>query len=214
MTNDDSVKITQRTYDSIASEYSACVDRLVSGWIQGFEKLLLDELIKKLPPNGKILEIGCGNGKDTEYLIEKDLSVIATDISSGMLSEAIKRVPAGDFIQMDMRNLSFPNESFDWVTANGCIYHVSKADFKGVLKEIFRVLKPDGPVSFNFKIGKGEGLEQNPVSFKGGPRYFSYYTIREMIFLLVEAGFILDGFEEYPEEVLEERIAYIWARKM
>jgi len=210
----DVTEITRDTYDRVAPAYSACVDTLVDGWIQRYEKELMDAFIRKLPNKGNILEIGCGNGRDTEYFLEKDLSVTATDFSYGMLTEARERVPAGHFIQMDMRNLSFRDNSLDGIWANGCIYHIPKNDFKHALNEFSRVLKPNGVISFNFKIGKGEGLEQTPRSFKSGPRYFAYYSTSGMAKRLLAANFAVSEIEEYPEKILEERIAQIWAKKL
>jgi ubiquinone/menaquinone biosynthesis C-methylase UbiE len=215
MAKKDVTVTTRETYDKIAPAYSTCVNKLVrvDGWIQKYERTLMDTFTRKLPAKGRILEIGCGNGRDLEYLLEKGLCVTATDFSSGMLAEARKRVPDGNFIQMDMRSLSFSDQSFDGIWANGCIYHIPKNDFKHALNEFNRVLKPNSMLSFNFKIGKGEGLEQTPRSFKSGPRYFAYYSTRGMAKRLLAANFAVSEIEEYPEKILEEKIAQVWARK-
>lgn len=135
------------------------------------------------------------------------------DISGGMLKEAKKQAHEGILGQMDMRNVGFSSGVFDGVWANGCIYHVPKADLTQVLKEVARVLKPSGVFSFNAKAGHGERLEQSPRSFKGGPRFYAYYTIEEMSNSLRQAGFAVLETREYPREIFGEKIFHIWARE-
>ena len=114
---------------------------------------------------------------------------------------------------MDMRDLQFPDELFDGVWANGCVYHIPKTDLFPLLKEILRVLKSSGALSFNFKIGEGEQLEKNPRSFQGGPRFYAYYTIDEMENSLNTVGFEVLGKKLYPAQIFNEDIAQIWACK-
>jgi ubiquinone/menaquinone biosynthesis C-methylase UbiE len=114
---------------------------------------------------------------------------------------------------MDMRNLEFPDNTFDGVWANGCIYHVPKVELGQVLKEVMRVLKRPGIFSFNAKAGTGEGLEDNPKSFAGGPRFYAYYTISEMKKRLKEAALEVIEAKIYPQKIFNEKIFHIWARK-
>jgi len=217
MTEDigDVVKQTRRTYDHIAVDYSAKIDKLLSNsWVGEFEKTLLDRLfsmVESVKP--LILDIGCGNGKDTRYLQHVSVAV-GIDISYGMLQEAKKHLSAGDFCQMDMRNLGFSNGLFDGVWANGCIYHVPKTDFILVLEEIRRILKRAGIFSFNFKVGTGEQLEESPRSYAGSPRFYAYYTTNEMERLLRQNSFAIVKKQLYPEKIFDEEIVQFWARKL
>ncbi|MFC1933347.1 class I SAM-dependent methyltransferase [Chloroflexota bacterium] len=211
----DAVKTTHETYDLIASDYSSAINELVSeSWIREFEQGLLDRFLSmtKLAKPG-VLDIGCGDGRDTEYLRQRQAIVVAMDISLGMIQEANKRVSEGIFCQMDMRNLGFTSEIFDGVWANGCIYHVPKADLEQVLKEVLRVLRPSGLFSFNLKVGVGEKLEKTPRSFDKAPRFYAYYSRREIKDYLKQAGFELLEIREYPEKILDEEILHLWCRK-
>ena len=211
----DVISITRDTYDSIATSYSDKISGLVSEtWVGDYEKQLLDRFLQLIEAlNLRILDIGCGNGKDTAYLMSKGATVVGINYSSKMLKEAKKHVQNGVFHLMDMRNLEFPNNTFDGVWANGCIYHVPKAEFGQVLKEVIRVLKPAGVFSFNAKAGTGEGLEYNPKSFAGGPRFYAYYTISEIKERLKEADLEVIEAKNYPQKIFNERIFHIWARK-
>lgn len=209
------INITRHTYDQMASEYSSMINRLVSdSWVGRFESSLLDRfllMLKSAKPH--VLDIGCGNGKDTEYFRQKSATVVGIDYSSGMLVEARKRITEGILCQMDMRYLGFSDCAFDGVWANGCIYHVPKMDLVQVLGEVMRVLQPLGIFSFNFKLGTGEKLEEKPRSLQRGTRFFAYYSINEMKKFLRQAGFENIKVRHYPQTIFDERIVHVWTRK-
>lgn len=124
-----------------------------------------------------------------------------------------KKFPSGDFRKMDMRSLCFPKDYFDGVWANSCIHHVPKKEFLKVLKEVYRVLRLKGIFSFNFKIGEGEALEKNPKTYGEAPRYYSYYSIKEMEELLMKNGFDTMDFKLYPMKLFGYRFVCFWANK-
>ena len=215
----DTTKITRETYDQIASGYSQRIDDLISGtWVDGFEKSLLDKLVDSIVTGGEwtaeILDIGCGYGKDTFYLSQREgVIAIGLDYSSGMLSEARKNFPDVCFVQMDMGNLGFSGSCFRGVWANGCVYHVPKKELTRVLLEVRNVLKPPGILSFNFKVGTGEQLEKNPRSYGGKPRFYAYYGIEEIRSLIAQAGLKVMEVQPYPQAILGEQIVQMWVLK-
>jgi ubiquinone/menaquinone biosynthesis C-methylase UbiE len=215
----DATKITRETYDQIASGYSQRINDLISDtWVGRFEKSLLDKLVTLVMTGGgrtaEILDIGCGYGKDTFYLSQKEgVIAIGLDYSSGMLSAARKNFPGVCFAQMDMRNLGFSNSYFHGVWANGCVYHVPKKELTHVLLEVRRVLKPSGVFSFNFKVGTGEQLEKNPRSYGGKSRFYAYYGIEEMTSLVAQANLKVMEVDPYPKAILGEQIVQMWVLK-
>jgi SAM-dependent methyltransferase len=203
---------TQATYDRNAKEYSASVDRTLAGPIGKFEEGLLDIFIA-LMPGAVALDLGCGNGKDAAYLRSKKITAAGADYSRGMLKVAKGRHENTPFVQMDMRQLGVKSGIISGVWANACVYHVPKADFTKVLSEVGRVLGCDGIFSFNLKIGEGEGLEERPRSFAGGPRYYAYYKSSEMAVMLENAGFELLFLRAYPKKIFGETIVHFFAKK-
>jgi len=191
------------------------VDELVSdSWIGIFEHSLLNDFLSLTKSaNPYVLDLGCGNGKDTQYLLQRGANIVAIDYSLGMLKEVRKRITEGIICQMDMRNLGFSGGVFDGVWANGCIYHVPKNNLLLVLQELLRVLTPSGVVSFNFKIGIGEKLEETPRSFQRGPRFYAYYQVNEIEKSLRMVGFDVLGVKNYPEKIFNEEITQIYACK-
>jgi ubiquinone/menaquinone biosynthesis C-methylase UbiE len=92
----------------------------------------------------RVLEIGAGMGENTEFLLESDFNVCATDISSISVKVMKKRFSKyGNFSSevADMENLPFDNELFDLVCSAGSL---SYGDNTKVMNEIHRVIKPGG----------------------------------------------------------------------
>ena len=98
------------------------------------------------PIDGRdIVELGAGTGKNTVWLAERARSVVAVDLSSGMLERARDRVRAAHvrFLEHDIRrSWPLPTASADVVIANLVLEHVERLD--PVIAETRRVLRPHG----------------------------------------------------------------------
>jgi ubiquinone/menaquinone biosynthesis C-methylase UbiE len=99
--------------------------------------------------NPLILEIGCGTGKNTEFLKTIAVKLIAVDFSEEMLAIARTKI-AGEnieFRQLDLRETwDFPDDSFDLVTCSLALEHIENIDF--VFAEASRVLRRGGRFYF------------------------------------------------------------------
>ncbi|MFC2072507.1 class I SAM-dependent methyltransferase [Chloroflexota bacterium] len=207
----DVVQQTIQTYDRIAPDYCKKTRRpKFLEWEEGYIKKLL-AFISKLDP--LILDVGRGDGRHT-ILIEKNGGrAIGIDLSKNMLEEAKSLHPNGDFRKMDMRRPLFDDNSFDGIWASGSIYHVTKSEASKVIREFRRVLKMNGVVAVNFKLGGGEEMEANPKSYSGSPRYFAYYTRDEMRAIFGSFGFKELESYTYPEEIFGENLQQMWFQR-
>ena len=96
----------------------------------------------------RILELGCGNGKQWEGRIDSipngceivlsDLSEEMVDLVNGKYGDRSKL----SFRQMDIQAIDYPDETFDIIIANHMLYHVP--DLSKALSEVRRVLKVGG----------------------------------------------------------------------
>jgi len=113
----------------------------------GWENWVFDQYMFK--SNDKVIEFGCGNGTTwatNRNKIPKDIKVILTDLSEGML-RATKDNLWGieqiiDYSSMDIQNIEYKDNSFDCAIANHMLYHVPNRDL--AIGEIARILKYDG----------------------------------------------------------------------
>lgn len=93
--------------------------------------------------NKKILDIGCGAGRTTHYLINFTSDYTGVDYSNSMIAYCKDRYRDTDFFVSDVRDLSrFSDNEFDFIlfSYNGLDY-INDSDRKKALKEIYRVLK-------------------------------------------------------------------------
>lgn len=97
----------------------------------------------------KVLEVGCGTGVYTEKLAKIiGADIFAIDISPDLLSKARDKIGYANvnFIEADLENLPFPDESFDAVVGVSILHHVGIDE---ALREIRRVLRPGGSIVFS-----------------------------------------------------------------
>ncbi len=125
-----------------------------------------------------ILDLGCGIGADTAYLLERGYSVLSADLSYEALANIERKLPKSKTLQMDM-TVDFPiaDESYSLIIADLCLHYFSVKDMIHVMKEIKRILKPNGILlarvarvdDYDYGAGVGEKIEKN-YYFEG-----SYY---------------------------------------
>ena len=99
----------------------------------------------QLLPCEQVLELGCGTGSMWQGVqLPEACHVTLTDLSSGMLDAARANTTHlnADYSVCDAMSLPYPDGCFDVVIANMMLYHVP--DISRALREIRRVLKPDG----------------------------------------------------------------------
>lgn len=114
---------------------------------------------------GKVLELGCGGGQDSEALLALGLDVFPTDGSPELAAAAQKRLgrPVSVLLFEDLA----AEATFDGVWANACLLHVPRPALPGILANICRALRPGGVFYASFKAGEAEGRDRFD-------RYFNY----------------------------------------
>jgi len=148
--------------------------------------ILAMEFLKKNCDSPKfILDIGCGYGRDSNYLFKKGHPVIGVDTSEEALKLAKQINKKIDFRLGDIASLNFPSNYFDVVFGNFVIHDFSKLNRIKIIGESYRVLKKHGFVIQTLAsiddsdFGKGEKFEEN--SFKNEREIIKHYYSREEI---------------------------------
>ncbi|MBN1641535.1 MAG: NUDIX domain-containing protein [Anaerolineae bacterium] len=169
---------TRSAYDAIAHPYG---DR----W---FDIRLHEDMARfvgRLAPGVRVLDVGCGPGRDTAWLVEQGYDAYGVDLSLGMLRAARQRGLDVPVAQADMRRLPFPKGAFRglWVCAS--LLHIPKTEASGVLRELERVVHP-GHIYVAVKRGEGEAWVEDS---RGIRRLFAYYHPDELQLLMERSGF-------------------------
>jgi 2-polyprenyl-3-methyl-5-hydroxy-6-metoxy-1,4-benzoquinol methylase len=127
---------------------------------------LYGPFLNLIPEKGKILDAGCGSGRDSRYFKSKGYKVTAFDYSEKLVKLA------SDFIGDTVLHMSFDDltskEEFDGVWACASLLHVPKNKMKSVIDKLAEALKLDGILYASFKYGDKEEVRKG--------RLFSDYT--------------------------------------
>lgn len=134
--------------------------------------LWLDEYKDILEQNKdkEILDLGCGIGADTFYLLERGYNVLSCDFSNEALKSIQDNIPNSKTLYLDMRK-EFPieDDSYSLIIADLSLHYFDNETTIQIMNEIKRILKQDGMLlsrvasvnDFNFGAGVGEELEKN-----------------------------------------------------
>jgi ubiquinone/menaquinone biosynthesis C-methylase UbiE len=106
----------------------------------------INRILNKIDANPKeILELGCGNGITTGFIVKKfpKARIVALDYDKDQIEIAKrKKVDNVEFIVGDASDLKFKDETFDMVIESLAFHHVK--DYKKAIQETYRVLRKDG----------------------------------------------------------------------
>ncbi len=190
----------QQSYDRIAADYAAAAGE------RGFLEHTLEYLQGCLPANARVLDLGCGPGRESIRLCALGWQAVGVDLSWGMLQIAAGAGRA-DWVQADMCYLPFA-PGFDAILAVASLLHVPRRQWPALLAQLARLLKPDGRLYLSVKAGQGEAW----TTFSYGqaePRFFVYWQPAELDALLTDHGFDViagDALESPPSEAWINRL--------
>lgn len=203
---------TAAEYDAMAVDYDR--HNAGSGANAFYERPATERLLGDVA-NKRVLEVGCGSGRLTEWLVDQGAEVVAFDVSPGMLSLARERL--GDRAELHLADLCRPlafveDDGVDLAVASLVLHYLR--DWRAPLLELHRVLRPEGAAVisthhpawdwrnhcpedyFSFLQVSEVWIEPHPVTFWRRP----LTMITEAV---AEAGFLIERLvEPKPEPTL------------
>jgi ubiquinone/menaquinone biosynthesis C-methylase UbiE len=114
---------------------------------EGLEVPAMVQLLR-LPTGGRVLEVGCGRGVALPPLAQalRPSLLVGMDIDDGLLADAARRAAEKEIpvrlCRADVRDLPFPDASFDVAVDFGTCYHIANPE--QAMREIVRVLSTGG----------------------------------------------------------------------
>lgn len=163
-----------------------------------------------------ILEIGCGPGNITRYLLSRrpDFNILGTDVSPNMIHLARNNNPAADFKVMDCRNIRELHTEFDGIICGFCMPYLSPEDSSALIAASFDLLADGGMIYISFVGGDPERSGFHMGS-SGDRVYFYYYHSEQVKAELVKSHFEnVHLFQiEYPTDAGKEVHTILTGRK-
>jgi SAM-dependent methyltransferase len=147
----------------------------------------LEEMLQQTAThlNGHVLEIGCGRGHDTRYLLQMGCRVTSLDLAWNALKGVAHRSPSVGLVNAALpAALPFRPAAFTAVVAGLSLHYFRWHDTLRILQEIARVLQPGGRLMFQVNSiedtahGAGSGEEIEPHLFLYQSRFKRFFTER------------------------------------
>jgi len=120
--------------------------RFANSFAYGRAKIdrLLDGCFKTLEPAARVLDVGCGTGEYVHRANELGFSACGVEPADAMRKIAIEKNPSSTILDGVATALPFPDSTFDLVICIEVLRYLHRADNRQALREMHRVLKPDG----------------------------------------------------------------------
>ncbi len=140
-------------------------------WVGGearFRQLALNGLA--IAPDTQVLDLCCGSGQATRFLVRRSRRVTGLDASPRSLDRARRWVPAATYVQAMAEHMPFAEGQFDLVHTSMALHEMQPLQLRQILQEVYRVLKPGGcftVVDFH--------RPHNPVLFPGLALFFALF---------------------------------------
>jgi SAM-dependent methyltransferase len=112
---------------------------------------LYQRFLKLLPKQARILDAGCGVGRDSKFFLSKGYDVVPFDGSLEMVKMA-SNLLGKNALHMLFQDINFSSE-FDSVWANASLLHIPYENLRGVIQSFHKSLLPSGIVYASFKYG-------------------------------------------------------------
>jgi len=150
----DDEQLTMDSYARIAAKRAATHNK-PSFWEKEFEKY------RALLPSGKVLDAGCGSGRDALMFTPAGYDYVGVDLSQEMLAQARLAAPNAAFQQMDLYRFKFGDSSFDGFWAAASLIHAPRDRVDLMLYELQRVTRNNGVGFIAMKEGYGTRRSEN-----------------------------------------------------
>jgi SAM-dependent methyltransferase len=146
-------------YDTHAAEFLA---RTIGVDVAHLRQRFTD----KLPVGGRVLDAGCGSGRDTQAFVEAGFRVTAFDASREMVRAATE-LTGLDVVECSFREFR-SEEPFDGIWACASLLHVPRRELGSTLEHLIGLLRSGGVLYASLKLGEEERMD--------GERYFNDVT--------------------------------------
>lgn len=181
----DNYKETFETWNKVASLYQDKFMDLVL-YNDSYD-FICSSIIKN---NATILEIGCGPGNITKYILSQrpDFDIFGIDIAPNMIELAKRNNPKASFTIMDSRKINEIKTKYDGIVCGFCLPYLSQTDSEKLIFDVYNLLNEHGFLYISFVEGdpNKSGFQ---VGSSGDRSYFYYHKLDKLKSQLLDHSF-------------------------
>lgn len=172
--NGTTTEATLRVYEATAHSY---VDRTTGVDMSEEQEFFLERLPRVV--DARVLDAGCGSGRDALAFARRGLAVEAFDGSAVMASLAAKTL--GSPVHVLRFDQVVWENRFDGIWACASLLHLDDAGLEAALKRLYRALRPGGILCAVMKVGQGSEAAADG-------RFYRYTDIEDLSAQMQKAG--------------------------
>ena len=179
-----------------------------------YDKDFLKRFVKIIEKKGRVLDIGCcSTAQQARFFHDNGYRVTSIDLSKNCIDTAKQTFPHIDFLQKDMTEMDFEEESFDGISAFYSIIHIPDDKLDKLFADFNKFLKINGKIAITVHAGDFYGYyDENEI-----PVFYRTYTQDDLKYYLDKYGFEIIEIHQrqpiYNFEFKSERI-YLIAKKI
>jgi 2-polyprenyl-3-methyl-5-hydroxy-6-metoxy-1,4-benzoquinol methylase len=150
----------------------------------------LDRFCDALAPNASVLELACGPGNVTRYLLDKrpDLQILGTDLAPKMIALARTNNPEARFEIMDCRDIAQLQQQYDGVVCAFCLPYLSREETVRLIADSAKKLNPGGLIYIS-TIEDNYAKSGWKTGSTGDQMYQYFYEGDDLVDILKANGF-------------------------
>ena len=114
----------------------------------------LNPLVKVLPCGSKVLDVGCGSGRDLLWLKHRGYQIVGLE-KAVELADLAQQMVGCEIIRADFESYDFSSLKVDAVLLIGALVHLPHLKMPAVLKNIMKAVRPGGRILITLKEGQG-----------------------------------------------------------
>lgn len=186
LSHDNTTQLVLQTIDAYERSAKECVVR----WNKRRPRRpsLLVEWLEYLPAGTRLLDLGCGGGRDAGDLDLRGYRVVGVDRTSALLSAGRRRYRSLPLVRADLRQLPFHAMSFDGLWAAASLMHLPKPEARRILADLCKLVRPGGL----FAATVTYGMKSRLVTDGWVPgRYFARWKKDELARVVRRAGWTI-----------------------
>lgn len=144
-----------------------------------------DFLIRHIPSDkSSLLDVGCGPGNIAAYFKQRlpKLSITGIDIASEMLAIAKQKIPTGDFLCLDCRDVATLAQKFDVIILGFCLPYLDATDSQHLIEDAIEMLHPNGLLYIStMENDYAASAYRQSSTGEGEPLFTHYYKEKDIV---------------------------------